>query len=403
MLQATEYLTALAFDRALPDAVIDHPDWFAAAKEASAIHGLGSYLGLRVESGEITLPDPLSSWLVEQVVRNRERLTRMRSELLETLAALEGRGFRAMPIKGGALLLESVDAVLWRPFADLDVLVPNAGGRIQDLNLALAHAGYCLDGVSWKHRQYTACAPGPPLVTGDGEHPDNPRDIEVHDAVVEMFRGFDWDLTPYLLADAIERDGWSVPSERAMALHLAVHASVSALEGTARAINLIDLACAIGRAGVMPIYLATLDAGLNRHARFVYPAVALTARETGDSACDELRQMLASSVPAAMVAWAETVSLFHISWAGRHDRPAFDRHALWAYSRAEKARMLAHTLLPSPSIIASDDGAGAGPVAIVKGYGRHYRRLARRLGHPPDRERSISNTCFLRIALNCDQ
>jgi len=164
-----------------------------------------------------------------------------------------------------------------------------------------------------------------------------------------------------------------------MALHLAVHASISALEGTARAINLIDLARAVGRVGAMPVYLATRDAGLNRHARFVYPAVALAARETGDADCDELRQKLEHYVPAAMVSWAETVSLFHVSWAGRHDRPALDRHALWARSGGERARMLAHTLLPTPAILASDDGAGAGPVAVVKGYGRHYRRLAGRL------------------------
>jgi hypothetical protein len=303
----------------------------------------------------------------------------MRAELLETLAALDERGFRAMPVKGGALLLESVESVLWRAFSDLDVLTPEIGGRMQDLDLALAHAGYCLDGVSWKHRQYTACAPGPPLVIGDGEHPDNPRDIEVHVAVIEMFRGLDWDLTPYLLAEPATRDGWPVPSERAMALHLAVHASISALEGTARAINLIDLARAVGRVGAMPVYLTTRDAGLNRQARFVYPAVALAARETGDVGCDELRQMLEPYVPAAMVGWAGSVSLYHVSWAGRHDRPAFDRHELWARSRAERARMLAHTLLPSPAILASDEGAGTGPVAVVKGYGRHYRRLARRL------------------------
>jgi hypothetical protein len=216
-------------------------------------------------------------------------------------------------------------------------------------------------------------------VIGDGEHPDNPRDVEVHSAIVEMFRGFAWDLTPHVLADTSTRDGRPVPSDRAMALHLAVHASISALEGTARAINLIDLARAVGRVGPMPVFLVTRDAGLNRHARFVYPAAALAARETGDAGCDELRQMLEPFVSPAMVTWVTNVSLYHVSWAGRHDRATFDRHAIWAHSGAERARMLAHTLLPTPAILASDDGAGTGPVAVVKGYGRHYRRLAGRL------------------------
>lgn len=377
--QATDYVTALAFDRPAPDARDECPGTFSAFKEASAIHGLGPLLGLRVLAGEIDPPEPVAAWLVEQAQRNRERLTRMRAELLATLAALDERGFQVMPIKGGALLLESVESVVWRAFSDLDVLVPAANERSQDLDLALAHAGYCFHSASWKHRGYVACAPGPPLVIGDGEHPDNPRDVEVHESVVEMFRGFKWDLTPRLLAGAFTTAGWPVPSERAMALHLAVHASISVLEGTARAINLIDLARAIGRVGPMPVYLATRDAGLSRHARFVYPAIALTARETGDPACDELRRMLAPHVPVGMVDWAEQVSLYQISWAGRHDRPALDRHGIWARTRGDRARMLAHTLLPAPSVLASEQQAGAGPLAVARGYGRHYRRLAHRL------------------------
>lgn len=376
---ATEYVTALAFDRPPPEVSLAQPSMLAAMKEASGIQGLGPWLGLRVQVSEIAPPEPVASWLAGQVERNRERLTRMRVELLETLAALAERGFTVMPVKGGALLLESVEAMVWRPFADLDLLVTGAGERVQDLDLALARAGYCFDSASWKHRTYTSCAPRPPLVIGDGEHPDNPRDVEIHNSVVEMFRGFTWDLTPYLRAEPSEIGGWHVPSDRAMALHLAVHASISALEGTARAINLIDLARAVKIVGPMPVYLATRDAGLNQHARFVYPAVAFTARETGDPASEQLRQMLAPFVPVGMVDWAERVSLYHISWAGRHDHPALDRHRLWARNRGDRARMLAHTLLPAPSVLASEQRADTGPLAIMRGYGRHYRRLSRRL------------------------
>ncbi|HEX5164579.1 MAG TPA: nucleotidyltransferase family protein [Thermomicrobiales bacterium] len=376
---ATEYVTALALDGPHDGAWIDQPRGFEALKEASSIHGVGPLLGLRVEAGEIAPPDPLASWLVEQVSRNRTRLTRMRAELLETLAALAERGFVAMPLKGGALLLESVERVVWRTFADLDLLVLDTADRRQDLDLALAHAGYCLGGVSWKHRSYSACAPGPPLVIGDGEHPDNPRDVEVHAAVVEMFRGFRWDLTPLLLREPGERAGRQVPSDAALALHLAIHASVSILEGTAKAINLIDLARAIELVGPMPLYLAARDAGLATHARFLYPAAALTARETHNPNCLALSDMLRPWVTAQMAGWAEAVSLYHISWAGRDDRSALDRYGLWARSRAERARMLATTLLPAPSVLASENLGGTGPISVAKGYGRHYRRLASRI------------------------
>jgi hypothetical protein len=377
--EATDYVTALAFDQQPEGPASEQIGWFDSVKVASAIHGLGPLLGLRVEAGETAPPESFAGWLVEQVSRNRLRLERMRAELLETLAALAERGFSVMPLKGGALLLDSVESVAWRTFADLDLLVPDGRDRRQDLDLALAHAGYCLDSVSWKHRSYSTCAPGPPLVIGDGEHPNNPRDVEIHMDVVEMFRGFRWDLTPYLLRGSGEQAGWQVPSDAAMALHLAVHASVSILEGTAKAINLIDLARAIERAGSMPLYLATRDAGPLAHARFVYPAVALAARETHEPACVTLGDMLGPWVSERMIAWVADVSLFHISWAGRNDRPAMDRYGLWARGRAERIRMLSGTLLPTPAVLASDGSPGTGPVAVARRYSRHYRKLASRV------------------------
>jgi hypothetical protein len=55
---------------------------------------------------------------------------------------------------------------------------------------------------------------------------------------------------------------------------------------------------------------------------------------------------------------------------------ALDRHAIWSRSRADRVRMLRHTLLPSPSVLASDAGAIDGIGGLTRAYGRHYRRLA---------------------------
>jgi hypothetical protein len=71
--------------------------------------------------------------------------------------------------------------------------------------------------------------------------------------------------------------------------------------------------------------------------------------------------------------------LYDVSWAGRHTRPALDRHELWARSGADRARMLAHTLFPTPAILASEAESGSDPLGVARGYGRHYRRLAGRL------------------------
>jgi hypothetical protein len=373
---ATDYVLGLAFGRPVPDPASIDDDWLAAFREASGIHGLGPYLGLRVTAGEIAPPAPISTWLVEQVERNRARLRRMRAELDVTLDSLRRSGIEAIPLKGAAMLACDVDGLVWRSIGDLDLLVRDVHER--ELDLAVAHAGYCLAAASWKHRRYAPCASGAPLVLNDGEHPDNPRDLEVHADVVEMFRGFRWDLTPWLAGALAEGGGYQVPNDQAMTLHLAVHASISILEGTARAIQLIDLVRAVGRSGTDTLLQVVNATGADTHARFVYPAVALAARETSDPSCACLAGQLAPHVAPAMRDWIAAVSLYHVSWAGRHDRVALDRHAIWARSRADRARMLRHTLLPSPAVLASETTSFTGVAGAVRAYRRHYARLARR-------------------------
>jgi hypothetical protein len=219
------------------------------------------------------------------------------------------------------------------------------------------------------------------LILNDGEHPENPIDVEVHDRVVEMFRGFQWDLSPILetapLATAIS--GLLAPNPGAISLHAAVHTTVALLHGTARAIQLIDLARSLEISGTAPVIEAVRDAGIERHARFVYPSIAFTARETGSLPCVTIRDLLAPFVPEAMRAWTATASLTNVSWSNRRDRASFDRSAVWSISPTDRARMLSYTLLPQPAWIADIDGGLGGPAAIPGRYARHYYQLLRRV------------------------
>jgi hypothetical protein len=386
---ATAYVTALAFDHPILEAPIADPDWFAAFREASGIHGLGPYLGLRVVAGEIAPPEPMRAWLIGQVERNRTRLNRMRDELDTTLAALRRAGIDAMPIKGAAMLLSGADDLVWRSTGDLDLLVRGVSNR--ELDLAVAHAGYCLAAASWKHRHYGPCAPRPPLVLNDGEHPNNPRDLEIHAAVAEMFRGFRWDLTRLLLDGADRCDDVAVPNASAMALHLAVHSSISILDGQARAIQLIDLMRAIDRVGPGCLVSAAKRTGMSEHARFIYPSVTLAARESGNAACAAVASALRPFVTATMATWVERVSLYDISYPALAEGPQVDRFAIWARSPWERARMLQHRLVPSPAVLAGHAHTGSGPVTVQ--YLRHYRHLFRRaiaLGARESRIRGVT-------------
>lgn len=371
---ATAYLTALAFDQPVPDVPHTDDDWLAACREVAGIHGIGPFLGLRVLAGEIVVPEPLAGWLAGQVQRNRERLTRLRSDLTETLAALRAAGIVTAPLKGAAMLLDGVEPVVWRSMGDLDLLVLGASER--SLDLALAHAGYCLQSASWKHRRYGACAPGPPFVLNDGEHPDNPRDVEVHEAVVEMFRGFRWDLTSFLVAGRSPENGLIVLDPDAMALHLAVHASLSVLDGQARAIQMIDLARAI--AGIDPSRLvaAARAAGIDEHARFIYPGVALSARETGSAWCMAAVGELEPFVTQAMVDWVRQLDLYDVSYPALADGPQTDRFAIWTDSPVERAALLLHRIAPSPATLAGHAHSSSGSLPVR--YLRHYRHLTRR-------------------------
>lgn len=371
---ATAELQNLVFSRATtsPLDAGEHAFLYAAG-----VHGLMPLLGQRVQRGELSLSPDIDAWLVEQAQRNHARLTRMRSELLVTLDAFRQYGVELVPLKGSAMLLDSPDAVAWRPMADLDVLVRHPDQ--QQVDLAFARAGYCFHSHSWKHRVYGPCDAGPPTLHLDGEHPDNPRDVECHDAVVEMFRGFRWDITPWIVNNLRHVGGVRVPNDRAMSLHLALHLSMSILEATTRMVQVVDFASVAARAGTSGIEQAIHKSGADQYARFVYPAVALTTRTADVPALSRLETDLRPHVPRQMQHWVANLDFHSISWTGREDRGLLDRLDVWGRTPAERARMVTTTLAPTPDQLASAGYPGSGPLAILTWYPAHYRHLLRRL------------------------
>ena len=101
----------------------NQPDDAAAAKIVCGIHGISPLLGSHVQAGTISFDDELDTWLIEQSERNLTRLTLMRHELQVTLDAFKRTGIAIIPLKGAAMILDDLNAVAWRPMADLDVLV----------------------------------------------------------------------------------------------------------------------------------------------------------------------------------------------------------------------------------------------------------------------------------------
>ncbi len=343
-----------------------------------AIHGLGPLLGERVLRGELALPSELATFLVRQVENNRRRLNLLSNDLERVLAAFERDKLEALPLKGSALLLARPNEIGWRPMADLDMLVRHPVQ--QEVNLAYAHAGYCLplnystglSGLTWKHMHYEYCEYQWPEVTEPGEHPDHPRDIESHPRVVEMLRGIRWDITGWIANNLVEVHGRRIPDERAMTLHLAVHASISALDSHLRMVQIVDLARQLERTGPGPVLAAVWKSGPLEHARFVYPALALVARHCDDErllrALDSLRPYL----PPAMANWIEGASYYDLSWSTRHRHPVDEDAARWAVTLRERARLRLNAAFPLPRDL-SGRYPGQGARAIAGWYPAYYR------------------------------
>ncbi|MEZ4523584.1 MAG: nucleotidyltransferase family protein [Thermomicrobiales bacterium] len=372
-----DWLESVAFDS---DAVAAPPGHAAPGDiiEQMAIHGLGPLLGERVSSGEISISPEVDEFAANQVERNRQRLELLGDDLERLLAAFDRDGIEAIPLKGSAMLLERPDEISWRPMADIDLLVRHPVQ--QQVNLAYAHAGYCLpanystglSGLTWKHLHYQYCEYEWPAVGEPGEHPDHPRDVESHPRVVEMLRGFRWDITGWITNNLREVNGHAVPDDRAMSLHLAVHASISALESRLRMVQIVDLLRQLERTGPAPIMAAVRKSGPLHHARFVYPALALAARHSNNTLLGEAVDWLRPYVPPEMGAWIDDASFHDLSWSTRMDHPLAGDRGRWAVNLRERGQLALSSLLPLPRDL-SGRYSGEGMRAIAGWYASYYR------------------------------
>lgn len=382
--EIVDWLASLTFDKAQGDLTPNISERADEIIHQATVHGIGPLLGERVLRGELSVSTDVDAFLVRQVEQNRRRLDRLGQDLERVLAAFERDKIEAIPLKGSAMLLDRPAEIGWRPMADIDLLVRHPVQ--QEVNLAYAHAGYCLpinystglSGLTWKHLHYEYCEYEWPEVGEPGEHPDHPRDIESHPRVIEMMRGFRWDITGWIANNLVEVGCRKIPDERAMTLHLAVHTSISALDSRLRMVQIVDLLRQLERTGPDPVLAAVLKSGPLYHARFVYPALALAARHSDDdrlrSAVDALRPYL----PPAMANWIEGASYHDLSWATRKSHPVDEDGARWAVTLGERVKLALNAVVPLPRDL-SGRYSGEGIRGIASWYPAYYRdRLLRR-------------------------
>lgn len=368
-------------DQPLPSLAAEYCD--DAVIRSAVIHGVGALLGLRHASHAGVLSEVVEEWVAGQVELNRQRQALLRENLTQVLAAFREAAIEIVPLKGAALLLREGNGIAWRPMADLDILIPAPHHRAVDL--ALAHAGFCLSsgyntglsGLAWKHLEYELCDHVWPAVTTPGEHPDHPRKLEAHFAVRELYRGIGWDLTDYILNDLMPAGDTPVPGDTALALHLTVHATFAIFERKLRLCNLVDIQQRLTPRVVQDFADIVRAEGARKHARFLYPALALLTRYAPAELHGRFAAALRAYTPRALVAWLERASLAELSHEAGHGTPWMLPGSYLATSRGEAVKLAITRWLPPPRDLGS---AGYKPYnrrAMLGWYTDYYGRGAR--------------------------
>ncbi|MCQ3975964.1 MAG: hypothetical protein DPW09_21220 [Anaerolineae bacterium] len=338
----------------LNPAEAQNPHWSAAAWQtfqfASRVHGVAPLLHIPLAAAS-WLDESTRSWLDEQYQLNSQRLTRMQTELQEILALFNRRHIPLLPLKGSILApLYYPDPGL-RPMADLDVLIHPADFAASAR--LLAELGYRQETVHWKHTEF--CKPdNRQVVSTNGEHPDNPRKLELHLRCRETFGGPTVELTGLMWANAapgtLLGQPALLPRPEALWLHLLVHATYHIWQGKGRLIHLYDLALLVPHLDDPWPWLEAVDG------RFTYPALALLKKYFPAAVEDSLLAAQHPRVSASFRRWVDSLDLVNTSHLNpQPPGPYLFRAIKFSEGRPrEVAQALRFALLPSLDEIALD-------------------------------------------------
>lgn len=286
------------------------PDWPEEAwdsfRQAAQVHGVAPLLWLKARSLPAWAASPIGSWLADQYTWNARRVERLHGELAEILHLFAAEGVPVVPVKGsmlGALYYEDAAA---RPMADLDVMVRE--NHLPAVEALLARLGYAKLFAGWKHSRFARPAAAGAVIDRTREHPDNPRQLEVHPRCREHIADEVVDLTDRLWESVYQgallgAPAW-LPTPDTAWLHLLIHATHHVLLNNFRLIQLADLALLMPAVSDPESLLAELDA------RATYPALVLLDRyfQRGMEALGALKARLSPGYAA----WAEGLDLFAV-------------------------------------------------------------------------------------------
>jgi hypothetical protein len=349
-------------------------DAWEAARWAIQVHGIGPLLHhtLAGKPGAEALQPRLRGYLAEQYHLSGERVALLLGELTELLHACRKAGIDVLPLKGALLAAGYYDEPGLRPMNDLDLLArPEDEPRLVVL---LARLGYQPVARSWKHFELARPEGRGPVVSWEGEHPANPRSLDLHIRLGEQFWGLRYDLTSSAWGGAEPGMLLGVETQllrpTALLHHLAVHASSDTIARRVRLLHLHDIALvarAVDEQGWQQILTWAGEP------RLIYPALAFTSRYYPVVPAAVLHE-LRSGIPPALLRHLDESALDRFSFCNTAPTSLGDR-LLWFRPGRERASALRHMLLPDAGEIANWYPRLARPALLPLAYARYSAEM----------------------------
>jgi len=171
-----------------------------------------------------------SAYLSEQATLNRQRMERAMADISTVRSICGSAKVPVRFLKGSELIHSYYDDPSNRPMSDIDILIKPCDLPV--LAKALKQEGFIRSSDTPKHAVFIRSGN---VVTTDGEHPDNPIDLEVHTQIVFYLTAVSIDFTRIFWQEP------PLPPAVVLFLHVAVHAAANMFNGSLRAIQLQDL------------------------------------------------------------------------------------------------------------------------------------------------------------------
>lgn len=363
-------------------------DW-EVARWVTQVHGIAPLLHAQSATwpGAASLAPQLRAYLAGQHQRSAARVGLLLAELAEILAAFEADGLPVVPLKGSLLATRYYAAPGLRLMNDLDLLVRREHEpRAVEL---LGQLRYGQVGRSWKHLMLARPEASGPVVDYDGEHPANPRSLDLHTQLAEAFWGIRYDLSEPVWAGAqpgrlLGHAALDMPT-LVLLQHLVAHAVSDMIARRVRLLHLHDIALVAARVDRRGWEQLVEAAQSRREQRYLYPALQLASRQFGAVPADVLAA-LRPGVPPSLRDMLDQHDIDQFSYC--NSAPTSFREKL-AWYRPGRERLVAirHMALPDPGEVATWYPRLARPLLLPLGYACYGAQmlgwgLRRALGKP---------------------